>query len=1177
MRLNKLEIHGFKSFAEKTILSFDKQVSVIVGPNGSGKSNISDAIRWVLGEQSAKSLRGSKMEDVIFTGTDNVKPMNYSKVSITFDNSEGLLPLDFKEVVVSRKVFRDGDSEYTINKSNCRLKDIRELFMDTGVGKEGYSIISQGRIDEILSSKPEDRRVIFDEASGVAKFKYKKEESQKKLNKTIENLVRIKDIINQLRDRHNFLEKESEKAKKGLKLIEELEIHQLSFFKRYLMDSEKELKASKNRLDSYYDSKREIDEDLNEISSRINPLKDDIDSSSIEVEDILREIENLNKKTTYLTADIKVLEEKKIIKNSESQRSDSEIKSERENLIKIESNLNNHEKDLKKFDGEIQKLQNKFCDARDDFSNHNDEIEELKANQSEIISKLDKLKEEYSEIKLKKNTNLSISNNYSIEIQNLNRQLEDASENRKSLEDQLISSGEYKKSLSDKNLELSSEFERLDKEIRAISLDLNKKLDTKNKLISQISQKKSNLRIIKGIRDNYEGFSKSVQNLLNLSKSNQDARSRIVGTLAELIKVESKYEKAVELSLASALQNVVTKNSEDAKYLIQLLKKNNMGRITFLPLDRFSGRDRLLFNLQRDDYLTVASDSIECDEEIRNLIEYLLGRTLIVEDMDSALKLSHKNNKNRIVTLDGDIVNAWGSMVGGSNRRFGPGLINRDSEIENLSKDIDDMQIHLNSINSNIDELIAKRNILESKYDDYMGKIDFTQKEIDELEKKLSEISFKFNMTVDLIEKLNFEIDEKSDQRDKLEDKDFENLEKLEDRISELSSSNEKMDMNKRKLYDQRMEKEKMLLSIENNIELLKRDKSIAENRKSDDIDNLKNTKNSIERLEKSILILVDEIKEIESDILKNKNIVKGYEFKLEDLNKNADKIKEDIAEKKLSYEQMSEKRIILMNDLSDIDKKISREENYQNTAFERIKSRKDLILEEYAISGEELDDKLESLQEIKTNSGIIKDLRNKIRDIGHFSYDSIEEYQIVKNDLDFYTGQKEDLIKSKEDIEKIIRQLDIKISNAFQISFNDINQRFNKIFAILFEGGSAKLVLKGDDILSSGVDIEVEPPGKKLQNLSLLSGGERALTAVALLFAIFETSPAPFCILDEVDAALDESNIGRYVNYLRSFEDIQFIVITHRKLTMEMADILYGVTMEQEGISKMYTLSLED
>lgn len=1178
MRLNKLEIHGFKSFADKTELVFDKQFSVIVGPNGSGKSNISDAIRWVLGEQSAKSLRGSKMEDVIFTGTENSKPMNYSKVAITFDNAEGMLPVDYKEVVVSRKVFRDGDSEYTINKNNCRLKDIRELFMDTGVGKEGYSIISQGRIDEILSSRPEERRLIFDEASGVAKLKYNKEEASKKLQRTLDNLTRIKDIINQLKDRTVYLEKESEKAKEGLKYINELEVHQLSYYKKYLRDSEGEINSFNYKFEELNDAKSELTQNLNSINESINPLKSHIESLENQLNDKNSVYEEITNKITYLDAEIIVLKEKIGLKTRELNRAEQEISAETNSIERINQTIEKEQLKISELDCNIKTTEQLSNEKQLQYEDVDNRIIEIKKIQQGIVEKINALNQDLSEMLLAKNTNIGLSKNFILDLEKLNSELIELETNKKRIEEDLLVSDNCLKSLVKDNNSKQEKLENLKSQCLNLEKVISDHIFKENRIASQIQQQKSNYEIIKNINLNYEGFNKSVQRLLKSGHANHEVSKRIVGTLAELISVKDEYQKAIEFALGQSLQNIVTNTSDDAKFLISYLKSNRLGRVTFLPIDRFEKKPRSLQGLNTNDYLIVASDAVECNDNIRNIIEYHLNRTLIVRNMDEALQISSKNKNNRIVTLDGDIVNTWGSMVGGSvYKGTGTSLINRKSEMESLVKSIQDLENELNETKLKIKEFTEKLDSLKSDLNEVENLVKNNDEEMDSLNVEISEKSIKFNICLDRIDDISLEIKNKKERQSNLSRVSDDEINALETKIKNLDLENQEIDNQKRKLYDDKMNLDVELIQFNNEKELLKRDKLISENTIEDNKVNLDYTLKSIERNKQFILDCESEIKTLEKQLTDNSHLISINRSKIESMDSEIENNKTELKEEKIKYDEMVENRLTITSELSKVDLDISKIQSQFNSLNERIQNRKDSLIEEYSFSEEELQFRLESLIEVKTNQTNIKNLKNKIRDIGHFSYDSIEEFQIVSKEYEFYKTQKDDLLSSKSDIEEIIQTLDLKIIDTFNASFSDINERFNNIFAILFKGGRARLVLNTSDVLNSGVDIEVEPPGKKLQNLSLLSGGERALTAVALLFAIFETRPAPFCILDEVDAALDESNIARYVNYLKSFKGIQFIIITHRKLTMEIADILYGVTMEQEGISKMLTLSLEN
>lgn len=1177
MKLKKLNIHGFKSFQEKTSLLFDKQFSVIVGPNGSGKSNISDAIRWVLGEQSAKSLRGDKMEDVIFSGTENIRPMNFSKVSIEFDNSDHALPLDYDEVVLDRQVYRDGESNFSINKSNCRLKDIRELLLDTGVGKEGYSIISQGRIDEILNSKPEARREIFDEASGVSKYKYNKDESIKKLAKTIENLEKIEGTKEQLEERFSYLEKESEKAKIGIKLYEELEVNQFSLYKKFVEELSKKYEISKNVLIEKQEVKEKTEKEIQELDSKIEPLKKEISQKEENLEKLNSELIKCQEDYNKYNSDFKLLSERLINKKRESESLSFSIKSYSENIEKVGESLLSLSSEFSKLENDIILDSKKEEEISSKLEEINLEIENIKDEISQKSDILKGIKEKHNSLILKQKTALSLSNSFEQEIEKIKSKIEsfellqnDIQIDIESKEGKLALLLGQTNECSDKIAKTRTDIDEKNKFLYKIDKDIYE-LESKEKSL------KSNLAILNNIYENNEGFNKTVQVLMRKSKQVPELSNRLLGTLAELITVDPKYQMAVEYALASNLQNIVTKNQEDAKYIIEYLKNNKLGRLTFLPVDSIASKSTNLTNLSESDYLVVASEAITCDSQIRPVVESLLNKTIIVKDMDMGIRASKKNRFNRVVTLEGDIINASGSMVGGYlNKNTSSGLINRKYNIDKLKNELIVLQENITKSKDDKNTLIAELEFLNKFINEALKELKQHEQEKDKLEDSLKQLKLQNELNKNAMLNAKSDIDEKNKHIDINKYLDGQELEKLEEDIKIIEANLAELDLRKKSLYDSREDKNAEKIQINSLKKMHLRDKDIAVNNKLEYEDRLISLKDNLEKNKMTLKedqLLINDLS-VKIDELDRLSLVSKKTY--EDLDRRSLEDKNLLKNLRIVLESETTNRIKLKEEEMQVTLELTKLEDLLAGFDEKIASKRDPLIEEYSLARDEFEEKINNMDPIKTNNSIVRELRTRLREIGSFSVSSIEEFVKVKEELELYNTQITDLINSKEDIEKIIRKLDKEIKTIFEKKFYEINNNFTRIFSVLFEGGSAKLTLDSSDILNSGVDIEVELPGKKLQSLSLMSGGERALTAVALLFAIFETRPAPFCILDEIDAALDDANIGRYINYLKSFKDIQFIIITHRKTSMEIADVLYGVTMEKEGVSKILKLSLE-
>lgn len=1177
MRLKKIEVQGFKSFADRTILNFDEKFSVIVGPNGSGKSNIADAVRWVLGEQSSKALRSSKMDDVIFSGTERISPKNYARVSLFFENVKNHIEIDFDEVEISRKIYRDGGSEYSINNQQVRLKDVRELFLDTGIGKEGYSIIGQGRIDEILSSKAEDRRYIFDEAAGVSKFKHKKDESIKKLEKTEDNLQRVMDIMSEMEKRRDYLEKEKDKAIEGTSLLEELNQHQLSHLKTQGKLYDKDIKKIINEHSISLEEKMELGKDYESLESKSSDLLNLLASKKEELGRLQSQAEAAYKTLNKANLDLKIDEEK-------LEQNKKDIKSNQEKLKDYKKNLEELERNLAEKNIDLDGLKNKLELQRKELEKGKLAQKEKEILETDLIKKLNYYEEEIS----------TLENTY-------NQGLLNESTNKRllaNLEKEILEQRDEKLQLSNEIEDLKTKANKLEGEIKELEnqlfdgleiikdeeILLEKKKDNymslENFLRDKLSDKKrheSNKNILESIHDNYEGYYKPVQNLLKSSENQDYIKSLFLGTVADLLKVEDEYKKAIELVLSSQLQNIVTRTAEDAKILIEYMKKHSLGRLTFLPLNRLKSFQINTKNLSKDMYLIHGVDAVLVDEDYEILKNYLLSRTIITRELDQSLKASKVNTFNRYVTLDGDIINSGGSMVGGSKKNnYHTSLINRKDEILEIEKNIGKLNLEINELehdilveNDSIRELDVKFNFNKDKYQN-------KEKLKNNLLEKLREINNKKDILKSHISNINNsieknknkvkEIKESSKKVDTINEEEYEGSQR---KFEEFSKSLEDLNNN---LTNIKFEN----IRLQNKFDLTERDLKLVENKISELNEQIENTNLRINDSYESTLLLEGIQESLLEQINTNQNL-HDEKTRLYNLCKNNElNLSKSLSSLEEENNKNNELKLELSKKINNIELSISKLENRRINIEEKKDNLLNSYLEENFTSKDELLSKIENFIEIETNPGKIKELKTRLKALGNFSYEAIEEFKLVDEEYKMFFNQKEDLTKAREDILKIIEELDEKISLSFEEKFEVINKNFNRIFNKLFNGGSANLILVGEDSLNAGVDFKIQPPGSRLSSLDLLSGGERALTAVALLFAIFETKPAPFCILDEVDAALDDANIGRYISYLKSFEDVQFIIITHRKKTMEVSDTLYGVTMEEEGISKVLSLQLK-
>jgi len=1185
LHLKKLEIQGFKSFADKTEIEFKNGITGIVGPNGSGKSNISDAIRWVLGEQSIKTLRGNKMEDVIFSGTDKRKPLGFSEVTIIFDNKDGIIPIDYSEVSVTRRMFRSGESEYYINKNSCRLKDIKELFMDTGVGKDGYSIIGQGRVDEILSTKSEDRRNIFEEAAGIVKYKAKKEEGEKKLEKTEENLLRINDILLELEGQIDPLREQSNIAKEYLKKGNHLKILEVNLFineidrlKQELINIEKQKKDLNQQVDIYVEEKEKIENRYFSIKNQI----DDMDKSIDEFQNKKYLIQSSIDKNQHQLA---LYDENEKFYKKEKERLEKEKKENlklREELLKEKRNLIN-EIELK--EKELSLLNKKFIEESEILEKLSIQIE---AKEKDIDKEKDNIVETYNFLSDKKNKANSLEvfkESIRKRIDELDREINTLSKEKDEME-----------SLANK---LSIEKEKKEEELKVI-LNEKKKYEEKENclkeeyelLLKKINEdrsllqgKISNYTLLKNMEEDYEGYYKSVRNLLLAAKKESILKKGIVGVIGELVKVDEQYEKAIEIALGSSLQNIVTNTEEDAKFAIEYLRKNNLGRVTFLPLSSVKGK-RLNINMEevrQQGGIGIGSDLIKYDEKYSGIFDYLLGRTLVVKNIDCGIKLSKKHGYSfRIVTLDGDVLNSGGSITGGSIQKNSTNILNRKNRMTSLSEEIQVLRSELNFNEEKVDKMKIEINDISNTIKEKDEKIQSTNIDIIQLENNIAQ------MLSDM---------KKNDCR----------IQKCVDEIQNLNKEIEAIDSQVRSLKDEIVQLEKGRDSVKDSIrdmvENFERQKKLRQE-KANKITELKIQINSIDNIvvsSKERLLYID--KEC-SDIL---NVINEIDMecdenctKIQEVNKFRQEIHEDINTQHklledcaLNLNKFKENKKVFMENFTNEQEKLKRMDEKINLLEKSINSL-DVKYAKYSVQIENYISRLEEEYDLNYEEALnfkieiknfkeveeeVRALKNDIKNLGTVNLGSIEEYKKVKERFEFINSQKDDLLSAKKSLKEIIRDMEIKMEKQFLENFNLIRENFQVVFKELFGGGKADVYLVDEEnVLESGIEIIAQPPGKKLQSLSLLSGGEKSLTAVALLFAILKTKPTPFCILDEIDAALDEANITRYTSYLKSFsENTQFIMITHRKGTMEIADTLYGVTMEEEGISRLVSVKLSD
>ncbi|MDU5988815.1 chromosome segregation protein SMC [Anaerococcus vaginalis] len=1171
IRLESVELKGFKSFANKTKIKFDNQITAVVGPNGSGKSNIADAIKWVLGEQSVKSLRGKKMDDVIFQGADDKKPMNMAEVNLSFNNKDRALSSDYDLVKISRRIFRNGDNEYRLNGKRVRLKDIKELFLDTGIGKEGYSVIGQGRIDEILNSSNQERRNIFEEASGIATHKYRREESLKKLSKVDEDLEIIQREWDYKNKDKNKLEIEAKNFEKYTEIESLLNEKAYLFYankSKSLNEKNKDLieqiKILKNNQEEKTREFDKINESLLPIAENIRDLENKYKNLN---QSILDNEKNIDKYTNKINLD----RQKLLYNKKDLERNNSDFKSYDEKFKNYELSLKNQKDKLENTKNVIRNLEEKnrkLSEKKDEsialLSSIQKEIERLKKEGDD----LNKLIYDY-DIDQKTRTILEkqrFENNKIIneKIQELNSDLSNLSKDLNELEKE-------KENLSKDIVEKNTNLEKIKEKILN---EINKK-DDLEKAINQnklsCKEEISNYKIQKSLMERNEGYFYSVSDFLRKTK-NTEIEKLYINTLANLITVKSGYEEIIENLIGQGLQNIVTWSKKDTREIINFVNKNKLGRITFLPLDSIKQNKKA--RVEEKEVIAMAYDLVSFDSKLENIINHFLSNTVVVKNIDDAVSLSNKIKGYRIISLNLDLINTWGSMVAGVNkaRKSNINILNRNKKI--------------NEIKSRINKLRNERNDLLENYNSLNIKLEENQRLRQTKEDELVEANENLIDIRSIFDKKNYQkqsliqrIDElKESLNESKEEENFKDIEKIKLKLSNVKKEDEI-------LKEKSIENSKLINDLsneifknKNSIEINTRDLNILENRISEDENSLLNLKQNIEFNQKMKKSLEESLINLEKEISACENKVVDTKEKVKEDEKNKIKISMEIDEKKNSNHKLLSLSKNIENELNEYSMKIVKF-NYKLEAISKdLKNLEDEIRPFISKSLEDLKENnyANSSKQIKKEE--LFNLQKELTQIGFFDENSKENFEKAYKEFEFLDKQKIDLEKSKKDIEKMIKKLEEDMKDEFIKNFNIIDEKFQRIFKELFMGGKAKLSLDSNDLLDAGIDISACPPGKSTKNISLLSGGEKSLTAVALLFAIFETNPAPFSLLDEIDAAMDESNIKRYIDYLKSLSDkTQFIMITHRQTTMQLAEKIHGVTIGDGGISKIYSIDFDD
>lgn len=1181
MYLKRLEMQGFKSFADKTVLEFMPGITSVIGPNGSGKSNISDSIRWILGEQSMKSLRGSKTQDIIFAGTQNRKSLGFAEASLIFDNTDGALPIEYSEVTVTRKIYRSGETGYYINKVPCRLKDVVDLFMDTGIGRDGYSIIGQGKVSDILSNKSEDRRHIFEEAAGIVKYRSRKEETEKKLEQTKLNLLRINDILTEIEGNLEPLQQQSEKAKKYLNLKEELKnieiglfIYNIEKYKKSLQELTQDeeimnttLNQEEGKLEKIKILKEELKDQIDEITNEIEKMQNIGFESQKEIEKLNSninvaetKIENNKQNVERYGQEIVEIEEKIVQLKKDIEQKESKQDNLQQNKEKFENELKEKEKELKKITDKLSSKELEIEKLKKQVEENTDRKYEIQSEISVDIANMENLAKRQTQI------NQEINNNI-LELDRTKMNKEDIAKGFYEIEANRNKVLKNIDEINAKKQEINSNIKDYDLQIANTTNDMRMKKSRYDFLVETEREK--------------EGYVKSVKQLLLDCEKDEELEKGMHGVLANIISVPQEYSVAIEMCLGASIQNIVTETEEDAKKLIEHLKNKNLGRASFLPISSVKGKKIENIQGKKTGVIGIASDLVIYGKKYEQIILNLLGRTVVVDNMKNAINLAKENGYTfRIVTLEGEIINSSGAITGGSIAKKTVNILGRSKEIEALKKEITKLQ-----------EKVKK---LENEKEEYIKSSEETIEIIETLERQLQETDITYATEKQRI----ISIDE--------------NIEKIQKRIENLKQEKQKIEENKKQLQE---EKEKNEEEIKKITEQNEKDQKVIDefsdsNKDSQqyiddlnlDITNLKISVSSFYESENSIKEMTEMFtKEIEINS-KNKESkeqqIKDIQEENKELNIEIEKIKQEIEKTKNQVSTSGDTIEKLKKERTEKNDKLSKKEDEQTQEFKIIEDLKSQIVKievkknkteediteiinkmwiEYELTPNNVENYAKP-ENIALTQRKVNNLRTDIKELGSVNVDSIEEYKNLKQRYDFMCEQRLDLEDTMAKLRKVIQEMLEIMRQQFKEKFEVINKNFGQVFKELFGGGMAEVSLTDEEnILECGIDITVQPPGKKLQNMTLLSGGEKALTAIALLFAILKINPAPFCVLDEIEAALDDVNVYRYAEYLKKFsKETQFLIITHRKGTMEIADTVYGITMEEKGISKLLSMKLK-
>lgn len=1177
MILKALEMQGFKSFPDKTVLEFNKGITAVVGPNGSGKSNISDAVRWVLGEQSTKTLRGSKMEDVIFSGTDVRKAKGFAEVTLRLDNTDRSLNKDSDEVSVTRRYYRSGDSEYLVNGESARLRDVNELFMDTGLGRDGYSIVGQGKIADMVSPKASERRDMLEEAAGISHFRYRRGDAIKRLAQAEENLVRLRDILSELESRVGPLKSQSEKAQKFIVLAGERKNLEIGIWLNTIDKTGEKMRDQEHKIEIAEASHKEAQDELSKIGEMIDKAADGTRDINIKLEEIRNSASGFEEKLSDIDSQIKVAENSilhnnetierinrdKAAENETEQNIDAAVSAARECIQKAEEQIADATRQMDELSkqeetyrlsssefsdraaalsGEISALSVRLADCRVTAETANSSIEEIRSRISAIDESMGSRKDDYDALLKRK---------------------ADAEASLKEIQDEIVS---VKNAIDGYTLR----FENRGKKADSVKLAIDEKQ-------RELHKGQDRVRLLEDLEKNMEGYFGAVKAVMK--ESGRGALRGIYGPVSQLITVKDKYSAAIETALGAAVQNIVVDNETDAKRAMGFLKERRAGRATFLPITAIKGR--VLSEQGLDDqygFVSIASDLVSYDNKYSEIIRWLLGRTAVAEDIDSAIAIAKKYSyRFRIVTLDGQVINAGGSMTGGS-RVQNAGILSRGNEIERLKGSLASMQKELDGMLSDYKLLSedasaakaelegAEGDLLRAKEENIRreGELKLASDKLASVSSGVKELLEEKETLEKRIESVSSGAEAARSQIDELK----ETLENKEKELESITGDSKTLQKNREEVASKAAEIRLRIVSLQKDVEANTDEITRLKNRKTGHLDRLSELDGEIREIEEKN----DELRALTERLSADEKALKANhgdaQNQINELISQRDELEKQANDLRLHERAKSEERERLSGDIARLEeRKIAMRNEYDNLTSK--------LYDEYQLTRREAAALEIEIDDYSLAAKRLAELKSQIRALGSVNVSAIEEYKEVSERYEFLSGQINDVETSRAELNKMIDDLTGKMAEQFREQFNRINSCFGQTFIELFGGGKAELRLEDErDVLGSDIEIKVQPPGKNVQNINLLSGGEKGLSAIALLFAILKVTPAPFCIFDEVEAALDDVNVSRYAQYVRRMtKNTQFILITHRRGTMEEADVLYGVTMQEKGVSKLLEL----